>query len=79
MTTPHLYKEPRDLFSTNMQEANRLVIGPLIDRSYKSQQGYIVVRVLPGGDKYFIIILDDAKESIPVKQVFGPYLSKKKN
>jgi hypothetical protein len=78
-TSQHLYKEPRDMFATNMLEANRLVIGPLIDRSYKSQQGHIVIRVMPGGDKYYIIILDDAKESMPVKAVFGPYLSKKKN
>lgn len=78
MTTPHLYSEPRDLFATNMLEANRQVIGPLIDRSYKSQQGHIVVRVLPGGRQYYIIILDDAQASVPVKAVFGPYQSKTK-
>lgn len=78
MTTPHLYNEPRDLFATNMLEANKLVIGPLIDRSYKSQQGHIVVRVMPGGETYYIIILDDIKASMPVKEVFGPYQSKKK-
>ena len=79
MTTPYLYAGPRDLFSTNMLEANKIVIGPLIDRSYKSQQGHIVVRVLPGGNKYFIIILDDTQENIPVRMVFGPYDSKTKS
>ncbi len=72
----HIYKGPRDLFATNMLEANKLVIGPLIDQSYKSQQGHIVVRVMPGGASYYIIILDDSKVSIPVKAVFGPYASK---
>ena len=76
-TTPHLYKEKRDLFATNMLEANRIVIGPLIDRSYSSQQGHIVVRVEPGGEKYHIIILDDSRADMPVKAVFGPYNSKK--
>jgi hypothetical protein len=76
MTTPYLYAGERDLFATNMLEANRIVIGPLIDRSYKSQQGHIVVRVLPGGKNYYVVILDDSKEDMPVKSVFGPYISK---
>jgi hypothetical protein len=79
MTTPYLYPGDRDLFSTNMLEANRIVIGPLIDRSYKSQQGHIVVRVLPGGKTYYVIILDDTKTDMPVKSVFGPYTSKQKS
>lgn len=77
MTTPYLYSEERDIFATNMLEANRVVIGPLIDRSYKSQQGHIVVRVMPGGKNYYVIILDDSKPEMPVKKVFGPYTSKK--
>ena len=77
MTTPYLYAGERDIFATNMLEANRIVIGPLIDRSYKSQQGHIVVRVLPGGRNYYVIILDDSKADMPVKSVFGPYTSKK--
>ncbi len=78
MTTLYLYPGDRDLFSTNMLEANRIVIGPLIDRSYKSQQGHIVVRVLPGGKTYYVIILDDTRIDMPVKAVFGPYTSKLK-
>ena len=77
MTSTYLYAGERDLFSTNMHEANRLVIGPLIDRSYKSQQGHIVVRVDPKGNSYKIFILDDSKVDMPVKAIFGPYQSKK--
>ncbi len=76
MTSKYLYDGPRDLFATNMLEANRIVIGSLIDRSYKSQQGHIVVRVMPGGANYYIIILDDSSPEMPVKSVFGPYQSK---
>lgn len=76
LTTQVLYKGPRDLFTTNMLDANRYVIGPLIDRSYKSLQGHIVVRVMPGGKRYYVIILDDSRADIPVKEVFGPYTSK---
>jgi hypothetical protein len=78
LTTPYLYEGPRDLFATNMLEANKIVIGDLIDRSYKSQQGHIVVRVLPGGKNYFVVILDDSRADMPVKAVFGPYNSKTK-
>ena len=78
MTTPYLYEGPRDLFATNMLEANKIVIGALIDRSYKSQQGHIVVRVWPGGKNYSVIILNDSRADMPVKAVFGPYISKTK-
>jgi len=76
IASPHLYKEPRDIFATNMTEANELVIGPMIDEWYKSKQGHILVRVMPGGKNYYVIILDDAKENLTVKNVFGPYISK---
>lgn len=75
-TSPYLYAGKRDLFATNMLEANKLVIGPLVDQSYQSQQGHIVVRVLPGGKNYYVIILDDSSEEMPVKNIFGPYTSK---
>ncbi|HRQ49725.1 MAG TPA: hypothetical protein PLR74_04265 [Agriterribacter sp.] len=78
LTTPYLYEGPRDLFTTNMLDANRYVIGTQVDRSYKSLQGHIVVRVLPGGREYYVIILDDSREDMPVKDVFGPYTSKMK-
>jgi len=71
-----LYDGPRDLFATNMMEANKLVIGGLVDQSYKSTQGHILVRVLPGGKSYYVIILDDANTDRQVKAVFGPYQAK---
>jgi beta-lactamase superfamily II metal-dependent hydrolase len=78
ITSQYLYEGPRDLFATNMMEANRIVIGPLIDRSYKSTEGHIVVRVMPGGGEYFVIILNDENEKNEITAVFGPYQTKKK-
>ena len=66
---------PRDVFATNMLDANRLVIGPLLDR-LKSDQGHIVVRVDPGGETFRVIILDDSAESYRVKAIHGPYHSR---
>ncbi len=77
LTNPHIRKDIPDLFATNMLEANRLVMGPVVDKAYKSYEGHIVVRVMPGGSSYYVIILDDTIVAMPVKAVFGPYFSKK--
>lgn len=78
ITSTHLYPGPRDLFATNMLEPNKNVIGPSLENSYKSMDGHIVLRVMPGGDSYYVIILDDETEEMPVKSVFGPYQTKTK-
>jgi hypothetical protein len=75
MYSTRLYPGPRDVFATNMLDANRLVIGPLLDRLLGAQ-GHIVVRVAPGGASYQVIILDDTVESYAVKAVHGPYASR---
>jgi beta-lactamase superfamily II metal-dependent hydrolase len=75
MYSTRLYPGPRDVFATNMLEANRLVIGPLLDR-LQSSEGHIVVRVTPGGASYRVFILDDSSESFAVKATHGPYESR---
>jgi beta-lactamase superfamily II metal-dependent hydrolase len=72
MYSARLYPGSRDVFATNMLQANKLVIGPLLDRLLSSQ-GHIVVRVAPGGGSYQVIVLDDSAESYAVKAVHGPY------
>ncbi len=72
LLSKRLYPEPREIFATNMIEANRIVIGPMLDQ-LKSSQGHILLRVEPGGDSYRVIILDDSAETNRVKAVHGPY------
>jgi arginine repressor len=74
MMSSQYYPGPRDIFSTNLMEETRVVIGSSLDRM-KSQQGHIVVRVGPGGESYMIYILDDSEESFRVTAVHGPYQS----
>ncbi len=69
IASTYLYPGERDLFATNMMEANRAVIGPRLDRTYRSTQGHIVVRVAPGGGQYRVVILDDSAETSVVKDV----------
>jgi beta-lactamase superfamily II metal-dependent hydrolase len=78
VTSHHLYDGPRDLFATNIMEANKVVIGPALERAYKSMQGHILVRVMPGGDEYYVIILNDSNTENEVTAVFGPYQATKK-
>ncbi len=70
-----LYPGKRDFFSTNMAQANRDVIGTQMEQM-KSQQGHILLRVAPGGEKFHVIVLDDSAETFRVKAVFGPYQSR---
>ena len=76
MTSKKIWPDERDLFATNMLEANRLVIGDLLDRSYKSTQGHIVLRVMPQGKEYFIYVLNNLDVGRQMTGIFGPYQSK---
>ncbi len=78
ITSEHLYPGPRDLFATNMLEANKNVIGPALEKAYQSTEGHIVLRVMPGGHEYYMIILNDNNETHEVTGVFGPYQTKPK-
>jgi beta-lactamase superfamily II metal-dependent hydrolase len=74
MYSPRLYPGPRDVVATNMLEANKIVIGPLLDR-LASSQGHIVIRVAPGGATFHLIILEDGAESYRITRVLGPFQS----
>lgn len=79
VTSTFLYPGPRDLFATNMLEANKNVIGPALQRAYKSMDGHILVRVMDDGKKYYVIILNDENEQNEVLSVHGPYDTKIKS
>ncbi|WP_229312264.1 ComEC/Rec2 family competence protein [Larkinella punicea] len=70
-----VYPGDRDVFATNILEANKLVIGEMLNR-LKSDSGHVLVRVDPGGDTYRVIILEDTDESFRVKAIHGPYQSR---
>jgi beta-lactamase superfamily II metal-dependent hydrolase len=72
MYSKRLYPGDRDVLATNMSQANKDVIGALLDQLL-SDQGHIVIRVAPGGGEYRALVLEDADESMRVKAVFGPY------
>lgn len=63
-----------NIFTTNMTEPNKLRLGDLLAK-IRSVQGHVVLRVNPGGDQYYVYVLDDTNEQYKVKKVFGPYKS----
>lgn len=69
-----LYPGPRDVFATDVHPDARVAIKGL-DR-LASDHGHIVLRVLPGGDAYRVVIVDDTSESHRVTKVVGPYQSR---
>ncbi len=75
MFSPLLYPGARDVLATNVSPANRIVIGPLLDR-LASARGHIVIRVERGGATYRAVILEDVDESMRVRAVLGPYESR---
>ena len=75
LLSKRLYSEARDIFATNMIEANRIVIGPMLDQ-LKSSQGHILLRVENGGESFRVIIIDDSAETYRVKSIHGPYQSR---
>lgn len=63
------------IFSTNMTDANKPRLGANLNR-LRAIEGHVVVRVSPGGDEYFVYVLDDTNQEYKVTGVYGPYQSK---
>lgn len=72
--SPALYPGARDVFCVALHPAAALSCARFSDL-FKSSQGHVLVRVVPGGVEYSVLVLEDADESDRVKAVFGPYPS----
>ena len=76
MLSHSIYTGERDIFTSHLFDANRLVLGKRLVEQLKSEEGHIVIRVYPGGDDYEIYILDDSSESFTIRSIHGPYESR---
>jgi len=72
MLSRRIYPEPRDIFVTLFREATQAATGPRA-ADVASAHGHIVVRVEPGGTRYWVLVLDDMTESYRITSVHGPY------
>jgi beta-lactamase superfamily II metal-dependent hydrolase len=72
MLSRRIYPEPRDIFVTLFREATQAATGSRA-ADVASSHGHIVVRVEPGGTRYWVLVLDDMTESYRMTSVHGPY------
>lgn len=63
------------VFTYNMHEITRISFTAEVSKLYKSTQGHIVIRVMPGGSQYYVFILDDRRTDLKLIRQFGPYVS----
>lgn len=64
-----------NIFTTNMTDDNKITLKDYLAK-FKATQGHIVVRVHPGGKKYYIYVLGDGDLKRTVKTIYGPYTCK---
>ena len=71
----HLYTGEKNIFATNIQEVTKHTLGFWFTQGYKSIFGHVIIRVLPGGNRYFVLIAETIKGKIQIIKSFGPYQS----
>ena len=74
MLSRRVYPEPRDIFITQFREATKAAIGARATQ-VQADHGHIVIRVEPGGARYWVIVLDDEDPELRVLSTHGPYHS----
>lgn len=74
MLSRRLYPEPRDIFVSLFRDATKAAIGARASQ-VASDHGHIVVRVEPGGARYWVFVLDDTTDTYRVRSMHGPYES----
>lgn len=73
LLSDHLYPGDKNVFATNIQEVTKHTLGFWFTRGYKSMFGHVIVRVLPGGESYYVLIAETVNGNVEVKRSFGPY------
>ena len=66
----------RDIFTTNMHAETLVTYGPWFKDNYKNTKGHLLIRVQPDGKQYNVYVLDETRQDLTIKQVFGAYFSK---
>jgi hypothetical protein len=75
LLSDHIYKGEKNIFATNIQEVTKHTLGYWFTKGYKSMFGHVIVRVLPGGNSFYVLIAETVNGKIQIKKSFGPYNS----
>jgi len=68
MFSTRLYPGTREVFATTVMRENLLANGRLTSRM-RSHDGHVVVRVMPGGDRFYVAVTGNGDENDTVKLV----------
>jgi hypothetical protein len=66
----------RDVFALHLQPESKAYLGFWLNQIYRSTEGHVLIRVLPGGKQFWVAVLDDTNPTLTVKQWLGPYAAK---
>jgi hypothetical protein len=75
LTSKKVWPGARDIFITNLSPATARTTYN-VEKTARSTQGHVVIRVDAGGAIYHVYVLDDSAETMRVKAIFGPYESR---
>jgi hypothetical protein len=75
VTSNYLYGGEKKIFATHIQENTRQTLGFWLTRGYSSMFGHIIIRVMPGGESYYVFIAETVEGKIVVTQKYGPFIS----
>jgi len=67
--------QKRDVFALHLLPETLAYLGPWLRNSYRSTEGHVLIRVLPGGRQFWVGVLDDTHAQLQVLRWLGPYSS----
>ncbi|GAB3985426.1 hypothetical protein GCM10028807_00650 [Spirosoma daeguense] len=73
--TPALGQK-RDAFALHLLPESKTYLGFWLNQIYRSTEGHVMIRVLPGGKQFWVGVLEDTNPVLTVKKWKGPYNSR---
>lgn len=65
--------QKRDVFALHLLPETLTYLGPWLRKNYQSTEGHVLIRVLPGGQQFWVGVLDDTQPTLRVRRWLGPY------
>jgi len=75
LASSSLYSGDHDVFATYIHPETKVTYGSWFVNAYNSMEGHVILRVLPGGERYFVLVAETVKGKLTVVERFGPYTS----
>jgi len=76
MSSKELYPGERLIIPTHIPEISKTYLGESRVKQLSGEGGHAVIKITHGGEKFKVFLLTTEDESMQVKSVFGPFVSK---